>query len=81
MNLPLGQQGVTTSVLMTAQQIGLALGTSLVLTVVASGEAGGAAVDVSLRAAYLVAVASVVLGLITFVAMSRGGLVEAAKPI
>ncbi len=51
-NAAAGQQGIVTSVVMTSQQIGLALGVAMVLTIAGSGDALGLDVERSVRYAY-----------------------------
>jgi MFS family permease len=66
-NAAAGQQGIVTSVVMTSQQIGLALGVAMVLTIAGSGDALGLDVDRSVRYAYFACFGAALLaGLFAF---------------
>ncbi|HTY92458.1 MAG TPA: MFS transporter [Steroidobacteraceae bacterium] len=63
-NSPAHQQGMVTSVVMSSQQIGLAFGVAMVLTIAASGEALGAGVAMSLRYGYVACLGAALFGAI-----------------
>ncbi len=84
------QQGVATGVLITCQQIGLALGVSLALTVFTASSAGGGPIITAFRHAFLAPAAMAAAGLICMLVFTRRlavqpelatGRTELAKPV
>ena len=84
------QQGVATGVLITCQQIGLALGVSLALTVFTASSADGGPIITAFRHAFLAPAAMAAAGLICMLVFTRrlavqpelaSGRTELAKPI
>jgi len=70
-NSPPDQQGLITSVIMSSQQVGLALGVALVLTIASSGDTLGAGAATSLRYAYLACVIAALLGAVSGLSGAR----------
>jgi hypothetical protein len=84
------QQGVATGVLITCQQIGLALGVSLALTVFTASSADGGPAITAFRHAFLAPAAMAAAGLICMLVFTRrlavqpelaSGRTELAKPV
>ena len=84
------QQGVATGVLITCQQIGLALGVSLALTVFTASSADGGPIITAFRHAFLAPAAMAAAGLICMLVFTRrlavqpelaSGRTELAKPV
>jgi DHA2 family methylenomycin A resistance protein-like MFS transporter len=69
--VPAPQQGVATGVLITCQQIGLALGVSLALTVFTASSAGGGAIITAFRQAFLAPAVMAGAGLICMLVFTR----------
>jgi len=69
---PASQRGIVTSVVMSSQQIGLALGVALVLTIAASGDALGAAPVTTLRYGYLACLGAALLGALCGMGAGKG---------
>ena len=69
--VPAGQQGAASALALTAQQIGLALGSAVVLTVTGKAQAAGATVVESLRAGFLTAAGLVVVSALCILFATR----------
>jgi MFS family permease len=61
-NSPSDRQGIVTSVVMSTQQVALAVGVALALTIESTGEALGASAAASVRYAYIACVIAALLG-------------------
>lgn len=69
--VPLHQQGIASALAMTAQQMGLALGITTILTVTGQTEAAGASVVASLRYGFEAAAGIIVLGALCILLLTR----------
>jgi DHA2 family methylenomycin A resistance protein-like MFS transporter len=74
--VPAPKQGVATGVLITCQQIGLALGVSVSLTVLSAGAGGGAVTMTAFRHSFLAVSVMAGAGLICMLAFTRRRAVE-----
>jgi MFS family permease len=71
-SVPSSEQGVASALAFTTQQIGLALGVSLALTIVGASQAHGATLVESIHYGFFAAVALTLAGLVGVVAFIRG---------